>query len=230
MTAVPDEAAYRALHLLAKTEGFSVEAAAAAGVAGLIQLAEKGMFKPDDVVVLNCTGHTTPVEDRLLAPDWATDIQLNAQAGAPRDGLLAALASIDRRRLSRVLIVDDQPDARRLIRRVLDARGRYKIDEAGTGQQALEIVDQKPPDLIVLDLMMPEMDGFSLLEKFKSRRHTRDVPVIVVTAKELSSEEWHKLDGKIEHLITKGNFLSDELIAEIEQMLNPQDGHEGGRI
>jgi threonine synthase len=223
MTAVSDEAAYRALHLLAKTEGLSVEAAAAAGAAGLIQLAEKGIFNPDDVVVLNCTGHTTPVEDRLLAPDWATDIQLETQGGAPRDGLLAALASIDQRRLSRVLIVDDQPDARRLIRRVLEARGRYNIDEAGTGIQALEIVDQQVPDLILLDLMMPEMDGFSLLEKIKSRQHTHNVPVIVVTAKELSSDEWHKLDGKIERLITKGNFLSDELIAEIEHMLNPQD-------
>ncbi|MEJ2010740.1 MAG: pyridoxal-phosphate dependent enzyme [Anaerolineales bacterium] len=219
MSAVSDEAAYRALHLLAKTEGLSVEAAAAAGVAGLIQLAEQGTFKPDDVVVLNCTGHTMPVEDRLLAPDWATDVELETRPGAPRDGLLAALASLDRRRLRRILIVDDQADARRLIRRVLEARGNYALEEASRGEQALEIVDQRPPDLIVLDLMMPEMDGFTLLEKFKSRQHTRDVPVIVVTAKELSSDEWDKLEGKIERLITKGNFLSDELIDEIEQML-----------
>lgn len=219
MTAVSDEAAYRALHLLAKTEGLSVEAAAAAGVAGLIKLAEQGTFKSDDVVVLNCTGHTMPVEDRLLAPDWATDVELESRTGAPRDGLLAALASLDRRRLRRILIVDDQADARRLIRRVLEARGNYALEEASHGEQALEIVDQRPPDLIVLDLMMPEMDGFTLLEKFKDRQHTRDVPVIVVTAKELSSNEWDKLEGKIERLITKGNFLSDELIDEIEQML-----------
>jgi len=229
MTAVTDEAAYRALHLTAKMEGLSVEAAAAAGVAGLIQLAEAGTFKPDDVIILNCTGHTMPVEDSLLAPDWATDIELDGKPGAPRDGLLAALASIDRRRLRRVLIVDDQPDARRLIRRVLEARGQYGIDEAGDGRHALEIVDQRPPDLIVLDLMMPEMDGFALLGEFKSRRHTRDVPVIVVTAKELTSEEWNMLDGKIERLITKGNFLSDELINEIELMLNPGPQAGGGK-
>jgi threonine synthase len=221
MTAVSDEAAYRALHLLAKTEGLSVEAAAATGVAGLIKLAEEGQFKPDDVVVLNCTGHTMPVEDRLLAPDWSTEIEIPTRTGAPRDGLLAALASLDRRRLRRVLIVDDQPDARRLIRRVLEARGKYTIDEAPDGRRALEIADQRPPDLIVLDLMMPEMDGFSLLDQFKNRQHTRFVPVVVVTAKELTPDEWEKLDGKIERLITKGNFLNDELIAEIEQMLNP---------
>jgi CheY-like chemotaxis protein len=104
---------------------------------------------------------------------------------------------------------------------VLEARGKYTIDEAPDGRRALEIADQRPPDLIVLDLMMPEMDGFSLLDQFKNRQHTRFVPVVVVTAKELTPDEWEKLDGKIERLITKGNFLNDELIAEIEQMLNP---------
>jgi threonine synthase len=224
MTAVSDEAAYRALHLLAKTEGLSVEAAAAVGVAGLIKLAEQGTFKVDDIVVLNCTGHTMPVEDRLLAPDWATDVELEARPGAPRDGLLAALASLDRRRLRRILIVDDQPDARRLIRRVLEARGNYALEEASRGEDALEIVDQRPPDLIVLDLMMPEMDGFTLLERIKKRQHVRDVPVIVVTAKELSASEWDMLEGKIERLITKGNFLGDDLIDEIEQMLAQPGG------
>lgn len=223
MTAVTDEQAFRALHLLAKVEGISIEPAAAAGVAGLLKLTEEGYLKTDDLIVLNCTGHTLPVEANLLSPDWGVDVDLEQVAPdrGPRDGVLAALTSIDQKRLRRVLIVDDQPDARRLIRRVLEAQGTFLIDEAGLAGDALAIVDQRPPDLIVLDLMMPGMDGFALLEQFKRRQHTRETPVIVVTAKELTSDEYHVLEGQIESLIQKGNFLSDELLDEIEQMLNP---------
>ncbi len=227
MTSVTDEQAFRALHLLAKVEGISVEPAAAAGVAGLLKLAKESQFKADDLIVLNCTGHTMPVEANLLAPDWGIDVDLEPVdlSRGPRDGVLAALTSLDQKRLRRVLIVDDQPDARRLIRRVLEAQGSFQIDEAGLAEDALAIADQRPLDLIVLDLMMPVMDGFALLEQFKRRQHTRDIPVIVVTAKELTKEEYQALDGQIESLIQKGNYLSDELIDEIEQMLNPRIGN-----
>jgi len=168
-----------------------------------------------------------PVEANLLAPDWGIDVDLEPVdlSRGPRDGVLAALTSLDQKRLRRVLIVDDQPDARRLIRRVLEAQGSFQIDEAGLAEDALAIADQRPLDLIVLDLMMPVMDGFALLEQFKRRQHTRDIPVIVVTAKELTKEEYQALDGQIESLIQKGNYLSDELIDEIEQMLNPRIGN-----
>ena len=107
---------------------------------------------------------------------------------------------------------------------MLEARGSYRIDEAGLAIEALSIADQRPPDLIILDLMMPEMDGFALLDQFKRRQHTRDIPVIVVTAKELTPEEYKSLEGQVMSLIQKGNFLSDELLDEIELMLNPQGG------
>jgi threonine synthase len=226
MAAVTDEESFRALHLLAKVEGISVEPAAAAGVAGLLKLAGEGEFKEDDIIVLNLTGHTMPVEANLLAPDWSIEVDLDSDqlVRGPREGVLAALSSLDQKHLRRVLLVDDQPDARRLIRRVLEARGSYHIDEAGLAIEALTIADQRPPDLIILDLMMPEMDGFALLDQFKQRQHTRDIPVIVVTAKELTAEEYKSLEGQIMSLIQKGNFLSDELLDEIELMLNPQGG------
>ncbi len=226
MAAVTDEESFRALHLLAKIEGISVEPAAAAGAAGLLKLAEAGQFKEDDLIVLNLTGHTMPVEADLLAPEWSIDVDLvgNELSRGPREGVLAALSSLDQKHLRRVLLVDDQPDARRLIRRVLEARGSYRIDEAGLAIEALSIADQRPPDLIILDLMMPEMDGFALLDQFKRRQHTRDIPVIVVTAKELTPEEYKSLEGQVMSLIQKGNFLSDELLDEIELMLNPQGG------
>ena len=105
MAAVTDEESFRALHLLAKIEGISVEPAAAAGAAGLLKLAEAGQFKEDDLIVLNLTGHTMPVEADLLAPEWSIDVDLEGDelSRGPREGVLAALSSLDQKHLRRVL-------------------------------------------------------------------------------------------------------------------------------
>lgn len=81
---------------------------------------------------------------------------------------------------------------------------------------------QSVPDLIILDLMMPEMDGFALLDRLRAQMPTHDIPIIVVTAKELTSVEWKRLDGHIEQLMTKGDFFVDELIEEIEEALRQE--------
>ena len=76
------------------------------------------------------------------------------------------------------------------------------------------------PDLIVLDLMMPEMDGFAVLDALRQRRETASVPVVVVTAKELTPQERRNLEGRISRLMTKGEFLSEDLLGEIGRALD----------
>lgn len=222
MESVTDEEAFSAMHLLAKMEGLSVEPAAAVALAGVIKLAKAGTFKKDEVIVINCSGHTQPVEEELLGDHWATEIDLEGAQPAPsvpQEGLLSALTSLDQKRTNEVLIVDDHADARRLIRRILQAQGDFKILEADTAAQGLSLCRQHVPDLIILDLMMPEMDGFQMVEELRSQPLTSQIPVIVVSAKELTAKELKQLKGQISKLMMKGDFLNQDLIDEISQVL-----------
>lgn len=216
---VSDEEAFRAMHILAKMEGISVEPAAAVAFAGLIKLARQGVIQPQDVIVVNCTGHTMPIEGMILGEGWARDVVFPSAAATPEEGLLSALSRVTADRFPSVLIVDDVEDARRLIRRILQAQGNYTIHEATNGRQALELARRILPDLIILDLMMPEMDGFTVLDALKSEPNTAPIPVIVVTAKALTPEEKERLRGQVQSLLQKGEFMSDEFQEEVSALL-----------
>ena len=219
---VTDEEAFRAMHILAKMEGISVEPATAVAFAGLIKMARAGQIKPDEVIVVNCTGHTMAIERTILGEGWTRSVVLpSQQAGekptdhTPQEGLLAALSRVTVDRYPHILVVDDNADARRLIRRILQSQGDYTIMEAEDGNQAIRISQTDLPDLIILDLMMPEMDGFGVLDRLKADPRTTSIPVIVVTAKELTSEERERLQGQIRSCMQKGEFFNDELLDEV---------------
>jgi threonine synthase len=114
-----------------------------------------------------------------------------------------------------VAIIEDEPDAARLLRRILQARGKYQIFEAYDGRSGLDLIRRERPDLILLDLMMPELDGFTLLEIVKSEEEFHEVPVIVVTAKELTQAERRRLSGQVESLLEKGSFMEEDLLEDI---------------
>ncbi len=218
---VNDEEAFRAMHVLAKMEGISAEPAAAVAFAGLFKLVRAGIIKSTDVVVVNCTGHTMPTEPFLLGENWASSVVLPSRSleDSPQEGLLAALNRVAPARFPRVAIVDDSEEARRLIRRILQSQGNFTIFEAENGKQALELVKKENTDLIILDLMMPEMDGFAVLDALKTEPQTASIPVIVSTAKELTADEKNKLKGQIQALMQKGDFLSDEFLEEVRALL-----------
>jgi threonine synthase len=218
---VTDEEAFRAMHILAKMEGVSAEPAAAAGFAGLIKLIRSDLIKPTDTVVVNCTGHTMPAEPLVLGSGWARNVVLpqDEKIVTEEEGLLAALSRVAPDRFPRVAIVDDTADARRLVRRILQSQGDFTIFEASTGREGLELVNREHPDLLILDLMMPEIDGFAVLDALKSNPDTAQIPVIVSTAKELTSEEKNRLQGQIQALMQKGDFMSDEFLEEVKALL-----------
>ncbi|PWH12641.1 MAG: hypothetical protein DDG60_12060 [Anaerolineae bacterium] len=222
---VTDDEAFRAMHVLAKMEGISAEPAAAVAFAGLFKLIRAGVIKPTDTVVVNCTGHTMPAEPLVLGSGWARNVVLpQAEATATKttteqEGLLAALSRVAPDRFPRVAIIDDTPDARRLVRRILQSQGDFTLFEAADGREGLELVNREHPDLIILDLMMPEMDGFSVLEALKANPDTAEIPVIVSTAKELTLEEKARLQGQIQALMQKGDFMSDEFLEEVKALL-----------
>ncbi|HJS27991.1 MAG TPA: pyridoxal-phosphate dependent enzyme, partial [Anaerolineales bacterium] len=214
---VSDAEAFRTMHIMAKMEGISIEPAASVAFAGLIKLVREGRIQPDDAVVVNCSGHTISIEPGILGKGWARNVVIPAQSPAdiPEEGLLAALNRVTEERYPRVLVVDDNADARVLIRRILQSQGNYTLFEATNGLEALSTAVGEIPDLIILDLMMPEMDGFSVLDALKGKKETSEIPVIVVTAKSLTKEEKIRLAGQTKKFLQKGDFLSDEFLDEI---------------
>ena len=133
--------------------------------------------------------------------------------------LLDALARLSEdHETSHVLVVDDNADDRKLLRRILEGAG-YSVREAPGGAEAIVMIIEQPPDLVVLDLMMPEVDGFSVLENLKSHELTRQIPVVVVTAKELTAEEKATLDEGVEFLLQKALFDQQQLLEDVAAAL-----------
>ncbi len=219
---VSDEDAFRAMHVLAKLEGISAEPAAGVAFAGLFKLVRSGVIKPSDSVVVNCTGHTLPAEQFLFGDNWTRDVNLSeqfAQAETPQEGLLAALNNVTPSRFPRVAVVDDSGEARRLIRRILQSQGDFEIFEAVDGRDAINLINKEHPDIVILDLMMPEMDGFAVLDVLRGNPKTANIPVIVATAKELTVNEKSRLQGQIQSLMQKGDFLNDEFLQEVRALI-----------
>jgi Threonine synthase len=218
---VSDEDAFRAMHVLAKMEGISAEPAAAVAFAGLFKLVRAGIIKSTDTVVVNCTGHTLPAEQFLFGEGWTRDVDLQRQelAPTPQEGLLSALNNVTPNRFPRVVVVDDTSEARRLIRRILQSQGDFEISEATNGREAIELVTRERPDLVILDLMMPEVDGFAVLDALRGTPETANIPVIVATAKELTVDEKSRLQGQIQSLMLKGDFLNDEFLEEVRSLI-----------
>jgi signal transduction histidine kinase/CheY-like chemotaxis protein len=134
--------------------------------------------------------------------------------------LLRALERVDRRTaMQTVLVVDDEPDAVRLVRRVLESRTGYRVTEATGGAQAISAVQAARPDVVLLDLMMPDIDGFGVLDTIRNDSHTYDIPVIVITAKELTDDDRARLEGRVTAWFSKGGLNAERLLSEIATAL-----------
>src|SRR5512135_2191918 len=230
MESVTDEESFRAMHVMAKMDGVSVEPATAAAFAGLFKLIGLQVIKREEIVVVNCSGHTFPVEKELLGDDWARNFELPQPVAAdstqalpvssvPQEGLLSALELLDDR-MHDILIIDDTPEAVILLRRILQAHGAFNVREAHTGRVGLTMARLQTPDLILLDLMMPEMDGFAVLDALKTDKVLSEVPVIVVTAKELTGSERQRLAGKVKSMLLKGSFDDLDIVDELTDALS----------
>ncbi|MGD2148603.1 MAG: response regulator, partial [Anaerolineae bacterium] len=119
-----------------------------------------------------------------------------------------------------VLVVDDHPGDRSLLRRIIESGGRYRVIEAAGGREAIDLVKKHHPSIIILDLMMPEVDGFAVLEYVKSDAATRSIPVVVVTAKNLTETDRQRLSHRVEGLILKGVLKQEELLEEMATALH----------
>jgi len=121
-------------------------------------------------------------------------------------------------KIPRALVVEDDEPTRVMLKRVLKGEG-WEVTEAANGKTGLEQLRNVPPDLILLDLMMPEMDGFEFLTQLRRDPKYEATPVIIVTAADLSAEDRRRLDGAVSHILEKEAYARDALLEQIRQLV-----------
>jgi CheY-like chemotaxis protein len=122
---------------------------------------------------------------------------------------------------SSILIVDDDPQNIRLIKAMLKPFN-MEIMVADGGKAGLELALKKKPDLIILDLMMPDVDGFEVVSKLREDPAGRQIPILIYTAKNISSEDRERLQGNIQSIIQKGDFGKDRFLEMINNLQTSQ--------
>jgi DNA-binding response OmpR family regulator len=116
-----------------------------------------------------------------------------------------------------VLVVEDDAATREMLRRTLEKEG-WQVVEAENGRVGLERLNAGIPALILLDLMMPEMGGFEFMQALRERPDGRLVPVVVITAKDITEEDRRRLNGQVAKILQKGTMSSEELLAELRAL------------
>jgi PAS domain S-box-containing protein len=117
-----------------------------------------------------------------------------------------------------VLVIEDDPNTRAMLKRILE-KGNCIVSEAQDGHAALEVMTQKIPQLILLDLMMPNVDGFEFMHLLRLRQDTPSIPIIIITAKDLTHEDNTRLSGSVQKVLQKTNYSYPQLLEEIVQRL-----------
>ncbi|OGP49708.1 MAG: hypothetical protein A2Y79_05325 [Deltaproteobacteria bacterium RBG_13_43_22] len=135
-----------------------------------------------------------------------------------KNQLMSEIQKIGKPEIRSIMIVDDNDLDRREIRRIIEEEG-LKTIVAEDGSVCLKLIQKQVPDVLVLDLMMPEPDGFAVLERIRGNPETRDLPVIVVTAKDLTEEDREKLSGNVSSVLEKTAAKSASLLVEIKRIL-----------
>jgi PAS domain S-box-containing protein len=167
-----------------------------------------------DVPVIICSileeeskGFSLGASDYLVKPILEDDL-LNALNRLNSDGAI-----------KEVLVIDDNADDLRLIGKILNEHSHYKAILAEGGKQGWQVLSTKPPHAVILDLFMPDMNGFTILEKLRTSPALNDIPVIVVSGADLKPEQQKQLSDFGQKLIRKGAFTEKELLGVLDRAL-----------
>jgi CheY-like chemotaxis protein len=115
------------------------------------------------------------------------------------------------------LVVEDEEATRRVLRETLEGEG-WDVADAADGRAALAAVASRRPDLILLDLLMPEMDGFEFLEELRKDEANRSIPIVVITAKTLAAEDRRRLNGSVERILLKKDASREDLLRQVRDL------------
>jgi len=231
-----DSTVHDLMHRFLTKEGFRVESALS-GEEGL-RLAKE--LQPDaitlDVMMARMDGWA--VLSRLKADPELADIPVIVLTIVDNKTMGYALGAsdyltkpIDRTRLSAILkkyrcdrppcpilVVDDEAANREMMRRMLEKEG-WTVTEAENGRIALERMADNRPELILLDLMMPQMDGFAFVNELQQHKLWLSIPVVVLTAKDITPQDRLRLNGYVENILQKGAYSCEELLDQVRNLV-----------
>jgi Amt family ammonium transporter len=142
-----------------------------------------------------------------------------------RGQLLAAIERHRKHENGVVLVVEDDAPTRELLQRMLANEG-WQVEQAENGKVALMSLMNRHPDLIVLDLMMPEIDGFQLVELLRANPDWRTIPVIIITAIDLTPTERLQLHGSVERILQTGSYQREELLRDVRELIAQHTGND----
>jgi CheY-like chemotaxis protein len=117
-----------------------------------------------------------------------------------------------------VLIVEDEKPVRELLKATLEREG-MRVETAAEGKAALRMMEDSRPALVLLDLLMPEMDGFEFMDRIREVEDWKNIPVVVITALSLSDEDRERLRGRAERIFHKGDYTEEDLLREIQYIV-----------
>lgn len=132
---------------------------------------------------------------------------------------LARIAELGLAAGHEVLVVDDNPADVRLVSSILEA-GSIRVLRAYSGEEGLMIAREKKPALIVLDILMPDLSGFEVIGRLREDEKTRDIPIIILTVKDLSEEEYEVLNKQTEAVMKKTDFKREDFLSEVKRAAN----------
>jgi len=172
-----------------------------------------------------------PVVIMTVADARENDLVVGArhvlQKPVARDELVAALAELIPTRPNghpgRVLVADDNVTAVELLATLLEADS-YCVLRAYGGAEAITMARRELPDLVILDLMMPEVSGFEVARALREMESTARIPILVLTAKDLSTEDLARLDSGVSGILMKASFNASQLLAELRRVLPKRAG------
>jgi CheY-like chemotaxis protein len=127
----------------------------------------------------------------------------------------------------KVLIIDDDPVAVDTLAGILEPLG-FKLFMASSGQHGLELAVEQQPDLIIVDLVMPEISGFEVVQRLKEHTRTQAIPIFAMTIKDLSVEDKQKLNSLVAAVISKRTFAKEEFLEAIDQLMRFKAARERG--
>lgn len=137
-----------------------------------------------------------------------------------RDKIVSVLEKyVVERHAHSILVIEDDSAASQMLTHMLQKEG-YLVAQAGDGRIALDRISQTAPGLILLDLMMPEMDGFDFVTELRKREEWRSIPIVVITAKDITAEDRSRLNGYVANIVQKGRVQREELLSEISILMH----------
>jgi len=123
----------------------------------------------------------------------------------------------------RVLVVDDEPANRMWLAKTLEPAGFIVVPAAG-GREAIELAKSTRPDFVLLDLMMPEVNGFDVVEALRADEATRDVPIMVLTASNLSEADKRLLNGRVSQILSRGSMANSDIVGLLKRVVAHRNG------